>query len=134
MIISAARPYFLLAFCFIFVIHESRSQVKGYTNKNDSAGHFHFQFLISTDVKAIYLNIVGGGVRYVKGEKSLSLIVFPSFRFGKTPSGISHKPFVTPGFATGILLQRKNFLAGIPLFYGLDGIWHITVGIGLRLE
>jgi hypothetical protein len=96
---------------------------------------FTAQFLVSTDLKAMYLNIVGAGIRYSRRNASISVTIFPSlsFRDDKNPEpGEDKKPFVRPGFALGPLFQYKRFMLGLPTFYQ-DDAWHFTVGCGLKL-
>lgn len=96
---------------------------------------FTAQFLLSTDLKAAYFNMVGAGIKYSKNDKSISITIFPSlsFREDKYPEpGEDKKPFVRPGFAVGPLIQYKRMMIGFPAFYQ-DDAWHFTVGAGVKL-
>src|SRR5436190_23287344 len=95
---------------------------------------FTAQFLVSTDLKAVYVNIAGTGIRYTKNKTIISITIFPSlsFREDKPLPGESKKPFVRPGFALGPLFQYKRAMIGFPAFYQ-DDAWHLTVGLGMKI-
>ncbi len=123
---------FLLTFLLLFncLVHAQEVTKKGDLN----VGIFTGQFLISTDLKAVYLNLVGSGIKYTRGNTSLSLGVFPTIRFYEDPhldSSKPKKPFVAPGFSAGLLFNYKRFMIATPAFYK-DDQWHFTVGMGVR--
>jgi hypothetical protein len=98
-----------------------------------SVNNFTSQFLISTDLKSMYINIVGAGLRYKRNHSIFSVTIFPSlsFREDSPEPGEEKKPFVRPGFALGPLFQYKRFMIGLPTFYQDDN-WHFTAGVGVK--
>ena len=98
-----------------------------------SISPFSGQFLISTNLNAVYLNFVGAGIRYTKNNMSVAISLFPSLSFKEDkPTDEPKKPFVRPGFACGPLIQYKKLMLGFPTFYQ-DDRWHFTVGFGVRI-
>ena len=92
---------------------------------------FTSQFLISTDLKAVYFNFVGGSIKYTSGASSISLTVFPSLRFGDAVNAeTASDPKVVPGLAVGPLFTHRRLMIGAPVFY--HGEWLVTVGVGLK--
>jgi hypothetical protein len=100
-------------------------------------GLFTTQFLISTDFKSsVFLNMIGSGVRYTRGNFVIAISLFPTLRFHKDewedPTD-DKRPFVTPGFSVGPLFAYKKLLFGFPLSYSYDSRWHPTFGMGVRI-
>lgn len=96
---------------------------------------FTSAFLISTDFKAMYFNMVGGQIRYSNGDFALSIAIMPTLRFRKDPHldpDDDLRPFVTPGFSVGLLLTQKRFMLGFPVSYSYDSRWHPTIGMGYK--
>jgi hypothetical protein len=93
---------------------------------------FTSQFLLSTDLKAVYLNFVGGSIKYTSGESSIGLTVFPSLRFGNAVNEESASdPKVVPGLAVGPMLTHRKLMFAAPVFY--HGKWLVTVGVGIKI-
>lgn len=93
---------------------------------------FSSQFLISTDFNAVYLNFVGGSIKYTSGASSISLTVFPSLRFGNAVNEeTASDPKVVPGLAIGPLFTHRRLMIGAPIFY--HGEWLVTAGIGIKI-
>ncbi|MEQ1585394.1 MAG: hypothetical protein ABL895_05910 [Cyclobacteriaceae bacterium] len=124
------RPYFIIA--ILLSAFTGAAQKKPVDTISENNRKLAFQLLCSTDSKAMYLNIVGGGIKCERRNFTVSLVVFPSLRFGNQPSGVSSKPFITPGFAVGPVFQYKRMLVGCPLYYGMDSEWHFCFGFGVK--
>ncbi len=128
-----------LATAMLFVIVCACAQDRSEeTSKNQSsvkAEGFTSQFLISSDFKGFYFNMVGGQIRYYKGDFSAAIAILPTLRFHKDehldPTDDLH-PFVTPGFSVGPLFTYKRYMLGFPISYSYDVRWHPTVGLGYR--
>jgi hypothetical protein len=121
---------------FLFVIamvnsHAQRSEQEDGVKVNV----FSAQFLVSTDLKAVYLNLVGSSIKYTHGNTSIAVGVFPTIRFYEDPhldSTEPKKPFVVPGFSAGLLFSYKRFMLATPVFFK-DDQWHFTVGTGVKI-
>ena len=105
--------------------------------RNESKAVLSTQFMIATDFQSVYLNFIGIGVRFGKPNKSISIIVLPALRFyDAPPTGNSdpRRPFVTPGFSIGPVIEIKRLLIGFPSFYdGHDAVWRQSFGVGVRI-
>lgn len=101
-----------------------------------TVGGWTSQVMISTDFSSMYLNLVGSGIRYTKGDFMVALSLFPTLRFREDPHRAPNydvRPFVTPGFSVGALFQYKHLLIGFPVSYSYDSRWHPTVGAGVKI-
>jgi hypothetical protein len=121
----------LFFFPFPMLAQQENPEDPGTQNQKVTLNSFTAQFLISTDLDAVYLNVVGAGVRYTNRHTSVSLTIFPSLSFREDKSE-ENKPFVRPGFAIGPLFQYKRFMFGLPTFYQ-DDAWHFTAGMGVKI-
>ena len=94
------------------------------------------QFLVSTNFKnAVFINLVGTGIKYSRGNASISIGVFPTIRFYEDPHldpAKPKKPFIAPGFSAGLLFQYKRFMIATPAYFKED-VWHYTVGVGMKI-
>lgn len=104
-------------------------------DKTVKAVGFSSQFLISTDFKGVYFNMVGGQIRYTNGDFAASIAIMPTLRFHKDEHEDPDddvRPFVTPGFSVGLLFIHKRLMLGFPVSYSYDSRWHPTMGFGYR--
>ncbi|HMJ70739.1 MAG TPA: hypothetical protein VK508_17675 [Cyclobacteriaceae bacterium] len=104
-------------------------------DKTVKAVGFSSQFLISSDFKGFYFNMVGGQIRYTNGDFSASIAIMPTLRFHKDEHldpDDDLRPFVTPGFSVGFLFAHKRLMLGFPISYSYDSRWHPTMGIGYK--
>lgn len=126
---------FLVALSYHSPAQEHPASPERVTGSYYAFSSFTAQFLVSTDLDGMYINIIGAGFQYSKKYTKISLTIFPSLSFKEDKNvkpGESQKPFVRPGFALGPLLQYKRAMIGFPAFYQ-DDAWHFTVGLGLRI-
>ena len=95
---------------------------------------FSAQVLVSTDLEAVYFNLVGSGIKYTRGNSSFQLGVFPTIRIYKDPNidPATPKPLVVPGFSAGLLYSYKRFMVAAPAYYK-DNKWHYTMGMGFKI-
>jgi len=104
---------------------------------NESKAVISTQFMVATDFQSVYLNFIGIGIRYGKPQRSISIIVLPTLRFYDAPppgNGDPRRPFVTPGFSIGPIIQIKRLLIGFPSFYdGHDAVWRQSIGVGVKI-
>lgn len=104
---------------------------------NESKAILTTQFMVATDFQSAYLNFIGIGVRFGNPNRSISIIVLPALRFyDAPPTGNTdpRRPFVTPGFSIGPVIQIKRFLIGFPSFYdGHDAVWRQSFGVGVKV-
>ncbi len=100
-------------------------------------GRFTGQFLVSTDRSSVFFNFIGPGLKYIKGQTSISLGLFPALRFhhDNNPDLADPKrPFMTAGFAVGPLIQYKRLFFGFPAFYDSHDVkWRYAVGAGVKI-
>jgi hypothetical protein len=92
-------------------------------DKTVKAVGFSSQFLVSTDFKGFYFNMVGGQIRYTNGDFAASIAIMPTLRFHKDEHldpDDEIRPFVTPGFSVGFLFTRKRLMLGFPISYSYD--------------
>lgn len=127
----------LLVFAIVCVRAQEVNENATTDRKSSSvkAEGFTSQFLISSDFKGFYFNMVGGQIRYFKGDFSAAIAILPTLRFHKDEhldlTDDLH-PFVTPGFSVGPLFQYKRYMLGFPISYSYDTRWHPTMGFGYR--
>jgi len=114
------------------------SFVKGYCqSENKVRTSVDANFLIATDFSSLYFNFIGAGIKFQKKNVTYSISVFPTLRFYEDDpeSGATKRPFVTPGFSIGPMIEFKNkFLIGFPASYSYDSRWHYTIGVGLIIN
>jgi hypothetical protein len=99
------------------------------------AAGFSSQFLISTDFKGFYFNMVGGQIRFVHHNFAASIAIMPTLRFHKDEHldpDDDVRPYVTPTFSVGALFMYKRLMIAFPVSYSYDSRWHPTVGIGYK--
>jgi hypothetical protein len=124
----------LIIVASILVIINANAQVQKDSSNIKFDASFSAQFLVSTDIHSIYFNYVGAGVKYAKGKNSLSITVFPAFRYvfdKERNEKLSNIPNFYPGLAVGLLFQHKKWLIGTPVFYsGAEAKWNFTLGLG----
>ena len=123
----------------LFAVSIANAQETTTTIKTDNGevkvGLFTTQFLISTDfTSSVYINLIGSGVRYTRGNFVVALSLFPTLRFHRDKeSSDTIRPFITPGFSIGPLFAYKKLLFGFPFSYSYDSRWHPTFGMGVRI-
>lgn len=99
-------------------------------NKSVSSSSLSGQFLISYDGSALYANMGGPNVTYtINKNTKISLCMFPSLRIIED----AVKPTVTPILGTGISMQYKKLVIGLPCYYiQSDNKWNISFGLGYK--
>src|SRR5882672_2271923 len=106
------------------------------TKPGVEVGLFSGQFLISTDLHSVYMNLIGAGYKYTRRHTTISFTVYPTLRFYDDPQPDKtepRRPFITPGFAIGPLVQYKRVYLGLPAFYDSQyAKWRYTVGVGVK--
>jgi hypothetical protein len=115
---------------------ETETTIK--TEKGEvKVGLFTTQFMVSSDFKSsVFINMIGSGVRYTRGEFVVALSLFPTLRFHEDRESApddDRRPFITPGFSVGPLFAYKKLLFGFPFSYSYDSRWHPTFGMGVRI-
>jgi hypothetical protein len=114
---------YLILFVLIFIYNNILAQKK-------ISSSFSGQIFASTDLKALYVNFGGPMIKYKAKKISIGLGMFPSLRF-KTDKP---KSIVTPTLGTGIQLEIKKIVIGMPAYYvAANNSWYISVGFGLKL-
>lgn len=127
------KPSNLLCMLLLMVATLTLAQEK--ERKTGISGQaFSSQLMISTDFRDMYVNLVGSGIRYTRGDVMVAISLFPTLRFHEhhPEPDEDKRPFVTPGFSVGPLLQYKHLLLGFPSSYSYDYKWHFTVGTGYK--
>jgi hypothetical protein len=133
---TAVTAALLFSIVCTVLAQESKDQTTDeQENKTVKAVGFSSQFLVSTDFKGFYFNMVGGQIRYTNGNFAASIAIMPTLRFHKDEHldpDDDLRPFVTPGFSVGLLFMHKRFMLGFPISYSYDSRWHPTMGFGYR--
>ena len=130
-----------LLFVLCLAVATARAQQTQTTIKTGEGevkvGLFTTQFLISTDFKSsVFINMIGSGVRYTRGNFVVAISLFPTLRFHRDEwedKTDDKRPFITPGFSVGPLFAYKKLLFGFPFSYSYDSRWHPTFGMGIRV-
>jgi|GEM_PF-2409995 len=131
------RSIFTISLLFIFsslLAQEENPEAPVTQGSSVTVSSFTAQVLVSSNLEAMFLNVVGAGIRYSHRHTSVSLTIFPSLSFKEDRRDVlpeNKKPFVRPGFAIGPLFQYKRIMMGLPTFYQ-DDEWHFTVGVGVK--
>ncbi len=113
------------------VCAQEKKEETAQEEKTVKAVGFSSQFLVSTDFKGFYFNMVGGQIRYTNGDFAASIAIMPTLRFHKDEHldpDEDIRPFVTPGFSVGPLFQFKRWMLGFPISYCYDTSWQPTMG------
>lgn len=116
----------LLLIGFIITYSISFSQA----NKPVTTSGLSGQFLVSYDGSAVYFNLGGPNITYtINKNTKLSLCMLPSLRIIEDPV----KPMITPILGSGITMQYKKFVLGLPCYYiQSDNKWKLSFGIGYK--
>jgi hypothetical protein len=125
----------LIAIVCNMYAQEKKDGTEEQEDKTVKAVGFSSQFLISSDFKGFYFNMVGGQIRYSNGDFAASIAIMPTLRFHKDEHldpDDEIRPFVTPGFSVGPLFQYKRLMLGFPISYSYDSRWHPTMGFGYK--
>lgn len=130
----------LTSVLLFFILHcavaqDENEKTKEQEDKTVKAVGFSSQFLVSSDFKGFYFNMVGGQIRYTNGNFAASIAIMPTLRFHKDEHldpDDEIRPFVTPGFSVGLLFTHKRLMLGFPISYSYDSRWHPTMGIGYK--
>lgn len=100
------------------------------TNKPVGTSSLSGQFLASYDGSTLYFNMGGPNITYtINKNTKLSLCMLPSLRIIEDPV----KPMITPILGSGITMQYKKFVIGLPCYYiQSDNKWKLSFGIGYK--
>lgn len=95
-------------------------------------------FVIGFVDDGAFLNFTGPSLSYQNYQTKILIGMLPSLRF-KKDNGNPKNSFVTPSLGIGITYLYQNLALQIPCYYQAktnttDGLWHVGLGIGFRLN
>lgn len=85
-----------------------------------------------------FINFTGPNINMSHGKSKFVLGMLPSLRF-KEDNGTPSDAFVTPNLGIGLTYAYGIYAIQIPFYYNPktateNGMWHVGIGIGLRIN
>ena len=99
---------------------------------------FDGTFVIGYVNEGAFLNFAGPSISLQKNQSKVLVGMLPSLRF-KNDSGVTKNSFITPSLGIGITYQYQKLAVQIPCYYQAktnteNGLWHVGIGIGYRVN